>query len=1084
MLTSWKQTPTSVEYPGVTSSSNTGSGKGSARKKKKSNNRKSLQSSHYESSAEDVVIGAQFVIRHKEIGTAASGSSSGDNKRRKVNSDGTKTKGGAATADGAPVLCLTSPHRVVFMDPKGTPAVAGGNTPADNSLMESESRNYVTRPGAASSFSLHGTTNSASTITPKTVSDGEASFAGMVPPGACYDPASNLIYALRDGGSELAIWTAAPSSVLPGPDSSDLASVDNEGDSKVMNGKKRKKSHSRKKDGSDIDGSGLVSQRLRLPEGKSAVTLTPLGSKTKSSPPVGGVAGCCVDGSIWAAIRFPKSDGSCDDFQIVIVEGSSTEELANGASSGASGKGSRRKSSSKTKKDAGGTKVGWVLLDSHASATSDSDDSVILTVQSVVLSEDKSRVAFRNHLVRIRSKGDDKKHTYHVEVEAGPPIENILDSGTIVSDVAARLDSRGKSLSVVYRTDGGWLFTSADIVSRPDGASLDSKSTFPLPSGGLNDASVFSFGKVGNNTIAILMKGHDNRHCKVLSLRTIDFRRKAELSSTCWTEGDHASEPTAKDDVLDVMLRGKWCRGMIANEADGSIALLTSSASPDEKALGIVLTRVEGTTLAPGSNLLVGPSTGASLASALRATATSDSLAVEANPNSHPRGKQAAHLAKAVSTEADGNNAQQSIVEDAVDRACELLATSNAELIEVARDGAAKDTVKSSGKKQTMNGSKGRRKISIKEVYNEGCALIAKAREGKLHSDKSLNNGVINPGPKSVCADVIPKRFVEAAFKESATILLSLCKADTSAALGAKNFQKAIREVMSVLLEVLETDLISAREDHGLPGYTTGDNVLLSILQACPSPSSTDIGSGNKSFGKLHIIDAMLNHVQDIPEGVLVSILRYVLRSVAVDDAAAFYYSSASKSTKALALSRKYKEMVARKDEGQQTRTGTRLLSEAVLDFTSRIVTYSNCNRSFLTKAMRESITASGEVETLLFTLARLLKSGDNRKLQGEGPDSDNRVSLSVGAIGWISALTDAHMGTILKITSEGGLVIDRLQRAVRSAVAQTEMANEVQEITNLMPGMSAVAARNSTASLSSSRDTAIMPYSVERLSF
>ena len=47
------------------------------------------------------------------------------------------------------------------------------------------------------------------------------------------------------------------------------------------------------------------------------------------------------------------------------------------------------------------------------------------------------------------------------------------------------------------------------------------------------------------------------------------------------------------------------------------------------------------------------------------------------------------------------------------------------------------------------------------------------------------------------------------------------------------------------------------------------------------------------------------------------------------------------------------------------------LLSEAVLDFTLRIVAYSNFNHSFLTKAMLDTIDSGGELETLLLTQAR-----------------------------------------------------------------------------------------------------------------
>jgi hypothetical protein len=259
----------------------------------------------------------------------------------------------------------------------------------------------------------------------------------------------------------------------------------------------------------------------------------------------------------------------------------------------------------------------------------------------------------------------------------------------------------------------------------------------------------------------------------------------------------------------------------------------------------------------------------------------------------------------------------------------------------------------------------------------------------------------------------------------------------------------------------------------------------------------TDARKKGILVGKLHFIDAMLEHVRDIPEGVLVSIVRFVLRNVTVEDVVTYYstVTQETASSKGIRLSNQYKDTTDAQEDGQKQAVGTRLLSEAVLDFTSKMVTYSNCNHSFLSKAMQERIKSDGEVETLLLTLSKLLKLGSTRKLLREdnddsSPDDNphsNQVSLSLGTINWITALTDAHMGTILKMTNEGGLVIDRIQRAVRSAMAQSEYANELREISDLMMSGDAKAdnlVTKSSLAQSKSNDTAIAPYTIERLAF
>ena len=1073
MLTTWKQSRTSVEFPPTTASDH---GRGeSARKKKQSRRSQHDEEAATTHAAPDVAFGVHFVhpLAHTSLfhqDRADSSTVGGKHKRRKFNND--NTNGGNVVTETEPILCLTSPHRVVFMDRgEGVTSSTGGN------LMESKSRNYVARPGACSRFSLRGTVGPQ-----KAVSATDGTFAGIYPSGAQYDPASNLIYAIRNGGADIAIWTAAPSSTLPGPDD-DAAEGETSGD--VTNGKhlnaKKRKPHQKSDFGSSVDA--LISVRLRIPVGKNAVTLTPFTIPTPTSkgmaPKVAvGAAGCCVDGSIWVAIRF-HSNETCGTFQILTVDKSSIEENeANGAKSG--GKSTKRRKSVADVNDEC-EKNGWKLLDSRVSGTIDKE-SVLLTIQSVILSEDKSEVAFRTQQVRIDNKQSDENHaSVHIERFVK---QNILQLGKSESDVAVKLDA--DSLLIVHKKkDGRWMFTSVNL-SGPDGAVINSTRTFPLPLDQVKCETVFSFGRVGKDIIAVLIKCR--RNCPeaiVMSLRVIDIRRKAELSSVCWVEGDVSKiEDTSstKDSRLTKMLHDKPCRAMITNELDGSIALLTTSKGGS---LVIVSSKVQLSSSTPESAPMA--STFASLATALRLVATSASPPVEARALT-PTARLDSNLAKAISKEADVIP-NQSVVYDAADSVLtsKLLVSSAKELIERAGSSAGDKMLTNGKSKKVPEASEtSAQKISWKQVYQDCCVLITKSKGGKRNLSKRMSNGTKHDATTAKEFDPVttfemPKGFAEMAFKETAAVLLSL--SGVTAVAKQNEFLEVTREATGVLVDILQTNHISARTDYGF-GSLHREHAFLSILRACPSVSSlTDVG--NKNIGKLHALDAMLNHVLDIPESALVSILRLLIRSVSVDDVVAYYATATETSKRGIALLNRYKAM-SDAQEDERSQIGTKLLSEAILDFTSKVVTYSRCNHSFLTKAMRDSINTSGEVETLLLTLSKLLRVGGTRKLQEDGSDSSKQVHLSSGTIQWITALTDAHMSTILTITNDGGLVIDRIQRAVRSAMAQSEFANELRKISDLVMigGESTNFVAKSAAQNLSPTDTAIVPYTVERLAF
>ena len=89
-----------------------------------------------------------------------------------------------------------------------------------------------------------------------------------------------------------------------------------------------------------------------------------------------GAAGCCNDGSVWAAVRF-RSKGGWGPFRLVLVKGTST----GGTAKSAAKSNESRMSSAKT--SIGDGKGGWALLDSRVTGTVDGGEdgaSVLLSI--------------------------------------------------------------------------------------------------------------------------------------------------------------------------------------------------------------------------------------------------------------------------------------------------------------------------------------------------------------------------------------------------------------------------------------------------------------------------------------------------------------------------------------------------------------------------------------------------------------------------------------------------------------------------------------------------------------------------------
>ena len=964
MLTSWKQTKTSFE--GVKD----GRSGGKKKAKKQVNGAKSSSDTNV------LNIGVAFV---QSVGNIASsvreGNNLSSNSKKKRRKQGGSSYADATSMDVEPVVCLTSQQRVTIL-----------GKAKDNNLVESKTRTYVTRPGTGAQFSL---SNSSS----------DDAFAGMSRLGAKYDPTSNMMYAIRNNGAEVAIWTAAPSSVISGPD--------DKVDSKLVNGKKLDEvgaSHSKKKRKADQHGVGLspssantiISQSLQLPKGKIASTLTPFRMSTSTmNGTLVGASGSCKDGSIWIVIR------SINGFLLSIVEGSSFHQSETDGSS--------RQGKSKSEKSE------WKILDSRATCAIEkqgrkgsSNEGVTLKLCSVIYSEGSGRLAHRLQHVNVSAKNGD----WCISNVKKSVLIDLMQLPKTKSSVAAILDISGYAITIVHQSEGEeWLLTSANVSESDE---TQTKSTFPLNCN--SDETVFSFGNVLNNVSAILTEGKDNT-----ALKLVDHQRGAEISSVS----------------LNRTLLDRKCLGMFTDEMNGLIALLASSED-----LGSV--EVLHTTLNTGFNpQQTFEVKGTSLASTLRLVAQS-SRSVNDFAEILPTLEVNANFGAIVAGNAACKDTNSKSIETVVNEACLLLVSAASSLIDADMEEEVQQTngMRQKGRRSKKNGTRPKKWGA---VYQEGRAMIVDAQRGE--KCKPMKNGFKDHS--SADSPLLPRPFIDVAFGQSARLMLS-------------SNEKLSQDIPSVLLALLETKLISARETYGIDADR--EHLLMQLIKR--------IGDG--STIKLDLIGAILDNVCDIPEVLLVSILRFVVRSVNADDAATYYKNSIEHSK----ISRKV-------DNGKAS---MRLLSQTILKFTSKIVTNSKCNHSFLTKAMQDSFSNSVEVETILTVLSKLLQSGD---MHADEDSGYGMISLSMGTIDWIAAVTDAHMGNVMKITNEGGLVIDKMQRVIRSVMLQSEFGNELKELVDY--STSALSSLNtkmvSTAELnnsveSNSIETVVMPYSFERLAF
>jgi hypothetical protein len=344
-----------------------------------------------------------------------------------------------------------------------------------------------------------------------------------------------------------------------------------------------------------------------------------------------------------------------------------------------------------------------------------------------------------------------------------------------------------------------------------------------------------------------------------------------------------------------------------------------------------------------------------------------------------------------------------------------------------------------------------------------------------------------------------PKRYVVSAFRHTTSILISIHqKSKTLSGDDSVVLEMIRQEAMRVLSRILHSECLQSRTDCDIE-LTEDSNALIHLLKGCPSvllqnetlsPKATD---KQRVIGALDILDGMIYHVKDLPERLLVCVVRFLLRNVALYDVISYYTKGSSsgikKSLKGSNLATKLQQLPSESAEEQtnevRNRIENKLIAEAVLDFTSKIVVYSKCNLSLLGKSFRDILTAT-EVETLLITLSKLLKAGDSTSEKERRTD---HPTLYTGVIDWISSLTDAHTSTILKMSDEGSLVVDRIQSDVRSAVQQTQAANELMELfgrvaDSFIEQRTKKICTASTQNAKAKETTAIAAYTIERLVF
>jgi hypothetical protein len=406
----------------------------------------------------------------------------------------------------------------------------------------------------------------------------------------------------------------------------------------------------------------------------------------------------------------------------------------------------------------------------------------------------------------------------------------------------------------------------------------------------------------------------------------------------------------------------------------------------------------------------------------------------------------------------------------------------------------------SEGRNEPISNGKTNKKVLAKtsvkpdhwrNAFFNGMTMIQKAKNPS--DDVKAMNGLIN-GLKSEHKQIKkPKEqsqhYVTVAFTRTVMILMALHrKLKSLSADDSQVLEKIRQEAILVLLEVLQSNCLQSRAELDVK-IPEGGNAFMQLFKVCPSVLLLNEDCPS-SVGALDILNAILHHVQDLSERLLVILIRFVLRCVTTYDVTSYYSKGPSshtvlKSPKGSKLARRLQQLCSGETDDQtkdlKRELETKLLSEALLEFTSKIVRYSTCNPSLLSKSMKDILTTA-EVETVLVTLSKLLKLGDDTIGQKE---CSSHSSLYTGVIDWISSLTDAHTSNIIKVSDEGSLVVNRIAADVRSAVNQTAAANDLMELSDrIIDSFSEQKGKKLSAGIKTTKTTSIAAYTIERLVF
>ena len=372
---------------------------------------------------------------------------------------------------------------------------------------------------------------------------------------------------------------------------------------------------------------------------------------------------------------------------------------------------------------------------------------------------------------------------------------------------------------------------------------------------------------------------------------------------------------------------------------------------------------------------------------------------------------------------------------------------------------------------------------SFEGVYDQAVlSLLGSSTNGDSRSTpsspKSIANGSSHQqhGAGDTCGKrkggldttFLPQSFVDGAFYAALDIILQSNDDDNTFV------SRKIVSAQRVLVKIMRTGKISAR-DH------LGSGVLRTILLASRRLDAPSIPEAEKAPSALNVIDSILIHCSDdIPEAALVTMLHHVLCYISPDEMIEFFSSGKYQScptfvpSKVLVLVDEKNDVMAEmllieneKTTKKRGKTPSRkrqeeinvrmtelngladdlrasILAAGTIHFADRVVSYSKTNGSLLRSALVDVLVHAkrGEVTTLLSVLTKLLLV-PTAKSSSEA--CANYTSRTASIAEWVSALTDAHLATLLD--AEGLKLVAAAKAAVAASAAQAEVVARMQDL-------------------------------------